>query len=146
MEKVAQNGLGGACRQREASQPAEQCENPQDIRKPGHERHWAVLLGLCVDFKRNRAEKIVLPHSVAQGWGTLALPSGDETTSPGAEETMEKLYVSQHNFFICISVMPDEYLSLEKEKSPASYPDWLRTRKTEKAIVRSVFFFMRNTY
>lgn len=86
VEKVALNCLGGAWRWKEEPQPEEQCEKPQDIHKPGHELDWAMLLGLGVDFKWNKAEKIILAHSVAQGQGTLALPSGDDATS-WAEET-----------------------------------------------------------
>lgn len=88
MEKVALNCLEGACRQKEVSQPAEQCEKPQDSHKQGHELHWAVLLQLCGDFKWKRVEKIILPHSVTQGQGTLVLPSGDDATSPGAEDSL----------------------------------------------------------
>lgn len=148
MEKVALNCPGDACRQKEAHQPAEQCEKPQAIHKPGYELRWAVLLGPRVDFKQSRAKKIILPHSVAQGQGTLALPSGDDATSPGTEEMLYGETVSFMAFFFTYisSAMPAEHLSSEKEKIPASYPHWSRTRKTEKAIIRSVFFFFNEKY
>lgn len=37
--------------------------------------------------------------------------------------------------------MPHEYLSLEKENSPAFYPHWLQTRKTGKKNKKCLFFF-----